>query len=237
MLQVEIQRYNPDTDAEPYMQKLDIDLNTGISILGLLDYIRQNIDETFAYKIYCTNQHCGECGVMLNGKPVLACRDMITTEHVVLKPLKGFRIVKDLVVDVDSIIRKQWKEFPELKGKMVYSEFLTEEQHHTFFMAGGCIGCAICQAVCPLHKEGDELLKGPAYYASLSQYLLRARTKEEFLSYLRLAVDHDILKCTSCKLCSRNCPKDVNPYNIIKTIAELIKDNLDVDVRERLLQD
>lgn len=237
MLKVEVQRYCPNKDAEPYMQEFEVDLDTGISILGLLEYIRVNIDETFAYKIYCTNQHCGECGLMLNGKPVLGCRDMITENRVVLKPMKGFKVVRDLVVDVDSVIRKQWSEFPELEGKMVYSGFMTEDQHNILFIAGGCIGCAICQSVCVLHKEDDDLLKGPAYYTALSQYLLRAKTKEEFISYLKLAVEHGILKCISCKQCSRNCPKDTDPYKIIRTIAWLVKDYLDIEVNERLLAD
>ncbi|NLI12185.1 2Fe-2S iron-sulfur cluster-binding protein [Pelotomaculum propionicicum] len=235
MLNVDVQRYSPGKNAAPYRQIFQVPLETGISVLGLLDYIRKNLDETFAYKIYCTNQHCGECGLMLNGKPVLACRDMITTENVVLDPLKGFKVIKDLVVDVDSVIRKQWSEFPVLEGKMVYNDFLTEDQHSLFFMAGACIGCAICQSVCCLHKEDDVLLKGPAYYAALAQYMLRAKTKEDFLAYLNTAVEHGILQCISCKQCSKNCPKDVEPYKVITAIAKLIHNNLGINVSKKLL--
>lgn len=236
MLSVNIQRFNPEKDTEPHMQHFEIPLDPGVSVLGALDYIRVNLDETLAYKIFCTNQHCGECGVMLNGKPVLACRDLITTPEATIKPLKSFDVVKDLVVDIDTVVRKQWSDLPLLEGHMVYSDLLTEDQHTDFFMVGGCIGCAICQSVCPIHKQGEELLSGPAYYAAVAQYLMRAKTLDELKGYLSNTVEHRILDCSACKQCSKNCPKDVQPFKVVADIITLIDKHLDSDISERLLK-
>ncbi len=230
MLEVEILRYNPGKDVKPYFQKFAVPLERGVTVLGVLDCIRKNFDESLAYKIYCTNQHCGECGVMLNGKPVLACHELITTDQVVLKPLARFPVVKDLVVDADSIIRQQCAQLPALEGTKRNWELLTEDEQQVFFMAGGCIGCSICQCMCPLHKEDQEITAGPAFYVALSQHLLRARTKEEMDVILSKAVEHGILKCTACKNCSRNCPKEIDPFKVISVIIDRILRDTNIPV-------
>lgn len=238
MLEVEISRYCPEKDAEPYLQNFTVPLDKGVTVLGVLEYIRRNLDESLAYKVYCTNQHCGECGVRLNGKPVLACHEIITTDQVVLKPLARLPIVKDLVVDGDRLLRRLWAGLPPLAGKMRNTDFLTEEEQHAFFLAGGCIGCSICQSVCPLFHEQQDVIAGPAFYVALSQYLFRRTTEEELKSLLFKAVEHDLLKCTACGNCSKNCPKAIDPVKIIATIAQLIRKNTDIPVdNQKLLKE
>jgi len=222
MLEVEILRYCPGKDVEPYFETFTIPLEKGVTVFGVLNYIRKNLDESLAYKIYCTNQQCGECAVVLNGKPVLACDEMVTTDHVVLKPLTGFPVVKDLVIDTDTMLKQQWAELPPLDGTRRNWAFLTEEEQNTVFMAGRCMGCSICQSICPLYKEGQEVLAGPGFYVALSQYLLRAGTEKEMEAVLTKAVQSDILKCTACKHCSENCPQGIEPFKVIAIILKLI---------------
>lgn len=235
MLEVEILRYCPGKDSEPYFQSFTLPLDKGVTVLGVLDYIRKNHDESLAYKIYCTNQHCGECGVMLNGRPVLACHEIITTDHAVIKPLARFPVVKDLVVEADSMIRRQWAELPSPEGTKRSWELLTDDEQQAFFMAGGCIGCSICQSVCPLHREEQEAVMGPTFYVALSQNLLRAGTREEMKTDLSTAVEHGILKCTACKNCSKNCPKEIDPFGIVSMITGLILKNTDIPVNNQKL--
>lgn len=222
MLEVEIRRYHPGQDTEPYLQTFTVPLQKGVTVFGVLDYIRKNLDESLGYKIYCTSQQCGECGVLLNGKPVLACDEVITTDHLVLKPLPRFPVIKDLVVDTDSTLKKQWADLPPLDGAKRNWDFLTGDEQNAVFMAGRCISCSICQSICPLYKENQEVIAGPGFYVALSQYLLRASTKTEMEMVLSKAVQHDILKCTACKNCSGNCPKKINPFKVISIIASLI---------------
>lgn len=230
MLEVEILRYYPGKDAEPYFQKFTVPLDKGVTVLGVLDYIRKNLDESLAYKIYCTNQHCGECGVRLNEKPVLACHEIITTHHVVLKPLARFPVVKDLVVDTDSILRQQWANLPPLAGTQLNPTFLTEDEQGAVFSAGMCIGCSICQSTCPLFREDQEVKAVPGFSVALSQHLLRAGIKEEMEMVLLKAVQHGILECTACKNCSKNCPKDIDPFKVISIITKLILKNTNTPV-------
>lgn len=230
MLEVEILRYCPGQDAEPYLQKFAVPLDKGVTVLGVLDYIRKNLDESLAYKIYCTNQHCGECGLRLNEKPVLACHELITTKHAVLKPLARFPVVKDLVVDTDSILKQQWAELPPLDGTRRNWTLLTEDEQDTLFRAGMCIGCSICQSVCPLPKEDQNVTAVPHFFVVLSQYLLRAGTKEEMEEVISRAVQHGILQCTACKKCSINCPREIDPFGVISIITKLILKNTNVPV-------
>jgi succinate dehydrogenase/fumarate reductase iron-sulfur protein len=202
-----------------------VPLDKGVTVFGLLNYIRKNLDESVAYKIYCTNQQCGECGLILNGKPVLACHAIIEADHVVLEPLASFPVVKDLVVDTDSMLKKQWADLPPMDGLKRNWAFLTEDEQNAFFMAGRCIGCSICQSICPMYKEDQQVLAGPGFYVALSQYLLRAGTEKEMEKVLTKAVQHDILKCTGCENCSENCPQGIDPFKVIAIISKLIPKN------------
>jgi len=97
-----IQRYNPDTDAKPYMQ--DYDVEPGPSDRMLLDALVRikTIDDTLALRRSCREGVCGSDAMNINGKNGLACITNIVElkEPVVIKPLPGLPIIRDLIVDM-----------------------------------------------------------------------------------------------------------------------------------------
>ena len=73
MLQVSIYRYNPETDAEPYMQDVQVDTaGKDLMVLDVLELIKAQ-DTTVAYRRSCREGVCGSDGVIMNGKIGLAC--------------------------------------------------------------------------------------------------------------------------------------------------------------------
>ena len=87
----QIYRYNPDTDAKPYMQTVELELDGSermlLDVLGKL----KKLDPTLSYRRSCREGICGSDAMNINGKNGLACLINMRTlpDTIVLKPLPG----------------------------------------------------------------------------------------------------------------------------------------------------
>jgi succinate dehydrogenase/fumarate reductase iron-sulfur protein len=98
---LKVSRYNPDTDPAPYYQQYQIPWREGLLLLGALKYIRDNLDQTLAFRDYCCGcSWCNSCLMMVDGKGLQTCsRPLRPGETLVVEPMQGFPVIKDLVVD------------------------------------------------------------------------------------------------------------------------------------------
>ncbi len=98
-----IYRYDPDKDAKPYMQDMDVELlPTDKMLLDALMRIKQSADDSVSFRRSCREGVCGSDAMNINGKNGLACitnlRDL--KEPIVLRPLPGLPVIRDLIVDM-----------------------------------------------------------------------------------------------------------------------------------------
>src|SRR6188474_788279 len=110
MLQVSIYRYNPETDAEPYMQ--DVQVDTGgkdLMVLDVMEMIKAQ-DTTVAYRRSCREGVCGSDGVNMNGVNGLACitpvSQVVKKGKLIIRPLPGLPVIRDLVVDMTAFYKQ-----------------------------------------------------------------------------------------------------------------------------------
>ncbi|MCX7275698.1 MAG: succinate dehydrogenase iron-sulfur subunit, partial [Burkholderiales bacterium] len=104
-----IYRYDPDKDERPYMQSLEVELlPTDKMLLDALMRIKQTTDDSIAYRRSCREGVCGSDAMNINGKNGLACitnlRDL--KQPIVLKPLPGLPVVRDLIVDMTQFFKQ-----------------------------------------------------------------------------------------------------------------------------------
>ena len=118
MLQVSIYRYNPETDSEPYMQ--DVQVDTGgkdLMVLDVMEMIKAQ-DTTLAYRRSCREGVCGSDGVNISGVNGLACitplSKAVRDNRLVLRPLPGLPVIRDLVVDMSLFYAQYEKVQPYL---------------------------------------------------------------------------------------------------------------------------
>jgi succinate dehydrogenase/fumarate reductase iron-sulfur protein len=99
-IQVKILRYDPTSSTESYWQEYKILLQNGesISILSILQSIFENQDHSLAFTGPCEKGLCGMCTLVVNGKTQLACTTFLSS-NVTIEPIKGFNVIRDLVVD------------------------------------------------------------------------------------------------------------------------------------------
>jgi hypothetical protein len=106
---VEVLRYRPEQDAAPVMESYEIPYIDGMSVLQALQYIKDCIDGTLSFRWSCRMAICGSCGMMIDGKPQLACQTILRAGGVRplrVEPLKHFPIERDLVVTVSDFVSK-----------------------------------------------------------------------------------------------------------------------------------
>src|SRR5476651_473036 len=98
----EIYRYDPDKDAAPRMQTYEIEIDSHERML--LDALLKlkSVDETLSFRRSCREGVCGSDAMNINGKNGLACITKLAdvSEPVVIKPLPGLPIIRDLIVDM-----------------------------------------------------------------------------------------------------------------------------------------
>src|SRR6056300_1474794 len=116
---VSVYRYNPETDREPYMQDVEVSLPEGkdLMVLDVLNLIKDK-DQSLSYRRSCREGVCGSDGMNMNGKNGLACitpvSEVVSQGKLVLRPLPGLPVVRDLVVDMTQFYRQYEKVQPFL---------------------------------------------------------------------------------------------------------------------------
>ncbi len=141
---VSVYRLDPNNGKEPRYQDYQVPFK-GDTALGVLDYIYQNLDSTLSYREGCTHAWCGVCSLVVNGKPVLACRKSAEKE-MVIEPHPKFRLIKDLVVDFNEKAKKA-KKPPKGNAKFILKAEL-------------CDACGDCVLICPTQATGLRKIEG-----------------------------------------------------------------------------
>ena len=98
-LTLEVMRYDPEQDTEPYFQSYSVPCEQDWAILDALNYVKEEIDTTLSYRWSCHMMVCGSCGMMVNGEPSLTCKTFVRDlpDHVRIEPLANMPIERDLV--------------------------------------------------------------------------------------------------------------------------------------------
>ncbi len=107
-LTFEIFRFNPsDPDTAPHMQRFELQDAPYQTLYLALNRIREEQDPSLQFDFACRSAVCGSCGMMVNGRPVLACRTLTADlpDTIRLHPLPVFELVGDLSVDTGHWFR------------------------------------------------------------------------------------------------------------------------------------
>ncbi len=103
-----VTRFDPDADEVPRTQTYEVPCQPEWKVLDALNFIKDEIDGTLSHRWSCRMAVCGSCGMNVDGKPSLTCKDALTNygDTVEVEPLANFPIVRDLVVDLEGFMEK-----------------------------------------------------------------------------------------------------------------------------------
>ena len=218
-----IQRYKPETDEKPHFETFEVPWLHETSILDALNYIRDNLAPDLSYRSSCRMAVCGSCGMMINGKPGLACktfiRDFKGSDTITLQPLENFPVERDLVTDISDMVQKIEGIKPyivsdeQLKPDSTYRQ--TPKQLEKYRQFAQCINCGCCYAACPQYKLNKDFI-GPAALTLMYRYNNDNRDQGSAERTRILSQDKGVWSCTMVGYCSDVCPKLVDPTSAIQ---------------------
>jgi fumarate reductase iron-sulfur subunit len=223
-IQLEVLRYNPETDREPRMQTYSVPCLNEWVVLDALNYVKENLDTTLSYRWSCHMAVCGSCGVMINGEPKLACKAFIReyADQIRVEPLANFPIERDLVTAVEDFIAKLASVKPYLIPKEDKSisagEFKqTPAELKKYKQYTLCINCMLCYAACPQYGLVPEFL-GPAAIALAHRYNQDSRDGGRDQRQEVIASHEGVWECSFVGACSEVCPKHVDPAGALQQV-------------------
>ena len=215
IVKLKIFRFDPQKDKEPYYQAYEVEADPMDRLLDCLNRIRWEQDPTLSYRWSCGHGICGSDGMKINGICGLACQKLVKDfkEEILIEPLPVFKVVKDLIVDLDPFLEK----YNSIKPYLITQSSPPEkerpqspEQQRLFEEAIRCILCACCTASCPIDLNPETATYvGPAALVRAFRYLFDSRDEaaEERIALL----DHKdgAWGCQTLWKCTEVCPKKI----------------------------
>ncbi|WP_198264683.1 succinate dehydrogenase iron-sulfur subunit [sulfur-oxidizing endosymbiont of Gigantopelta aegis] len=227
-MQFTIYRYNPENDAEPYMQQYDLhDVEPGTMLRDALLRIKNEQDQSLSFRHSCGEGVCGSDGMNINGRNGLACVTAVDDlkTPIVIRPLPGMPVIRDLVIDMtqfytqyravkpwlivkDPIPEVEFKQLPEQRDKL---DGLYE-----------CILCACCSTSCPSFWWNPDKFMGPAALLQSWRFLSDSRDQATEERLEELEGPYKLFRCHTIMNCVDVCPKHLNPTKAIGHIKKLM---------------
>ncbi|CAI8152442.1 succinate dehydrogenase iron-sulfur subunit [Pseudidiomarina mangrovi] len=231
-LKISVYRYNPDVDNAPYMKDytLEVDEGRDMMVLDVLLKLKEQ-DPTLAFRRSCREGVCGSDGLNMNGKNGLACITPLSalnggSSKVVIRPLPGLPVIRDLIVDMSQFYQQYEKIKPYLinddKTPPARERLQSPEQRAKLDGLYECILCACCSTSCPSFWWNPDKFIGPAGLLHAYRFLIDSRDTATEQRLNELDDAFSVFRCHGIMNCVNVCPKGLNPTKAIGHIKSML---------------
>lgn len=228
VVKFEIYRYDPDRDERPYMQKLEVELQpTDKMLLDALVRIKNDVDDSLAVRRSCREGVCGSDAMNVNGMNMLACTTNLLDlkQPIVLRPLPGLPVVRDLIVDMTHFFDQYHSISPYLINHTPPPEkerLQSPEEREELNGLYECILCACCSTACPSFWWNPDKFVGPAGLLQAYRFIADSRDEATGERLDNLEDPYRLFRCHTIMNCTDVCPKGLNPSHAIGKIKEML---------------
>ena len=214
-----IARYNPEKDNEKQFMEFSVPVEKWTTVLETILDVKQHQDHSVGVRYSCRQATCGSCGMIINGKPRLACFTKVSeldSDVVTVEPMNNFPIIRDLAVKFERLFDTHHKIKPYLDRddtelESDAKEFLqSPEELEQYIQFANCIKCGLCNSACPTMAT-DSSFVGPQALAQAYRYVADSRDKGKDSRLKIIDESHGIWRCHFAGSCSQVCPKGVDP--------------------------
>ncbi|TSA23245.1 MAG: succinate dehydrogenase iron-sulfur subunit [Betaproteobacteria bacterium] len=224
-----IYRYNPESDARPFMQAYEIDFDPqGKKLLDALIAIKEQ-DESLSFRRSCREGVCGSDGVNVNGRNVLACVTALEglKQPIEIRPLPRLAVVRDLIVDMEQFYQHYRAVKPyliNLDPEPENERLQTATERAMLDGLWECVLCGCCTTACPAFWWNPDRFLGPAALLQSARFLLDSRDQATDTRLDFLEDPYRLFRCHGIMSCVESCPKGLNPTAAIGRIKHLLVD-------------
>ena len=226
-VKLSIYRYDPDTDSRPAMRDYVVEGYRGTMVLDLINHIKDHLDDSLSFRRSCREGVCGSDAMNINGKNRLACVTTIAelAQPIVLRPLPGVPVVRDLIVDLSEF----WLQYHSIKPYLVNDDpppererLQSPEQRDQLNGLYECILCACCSTACPTFWWNPDRFVGPAGLLQAYRFITDSRDLDTNQRLDNLNDAYRLFRCRTIMNCADVCPKGLNPALAISEIRNLL---------------
>lgn len=237
-----------EQNGTPRVETYTLDVESSNTILECLNQIKWEIDGTLAFRKNCRNTICGSCGMRINGRSALACKENVGSElarlskisgnntinEITIAPMGNMPVIRDLVVDMASF----WDNLEAVEPYVSTSaraiperEFLqSPAERERLNQTGNCILCGACYSECNAREVNPDFV-GPHALAKAFRMVEDSRDDhpEERLEKYNQGTE-GVWGCTRCYMCNTVCPMEVAPMEQISKVKQKIMERKDKNV-------
>jgi succinate dehydrogenase / fumarate reductase iron-sulfur subunit len=232
MLTVSVYRYNPEADEAPYMQDFPFDSEgKDLMVLDVLEKLKV-IDPSLVFRRSCREGVCGSDGVNISGKNGLACitplSEAVRDDKLVIRPLPGLPVVRDLVIDMSQFYAQYEKIKPYMMNDSAPPEkerLQSQEDRAKLDGLYECILCACCSTACPSFWWNPDKFIGPSGLLQAYRFLADTRDTATEERLTDLQDPFSVFRCHGIMNCVQVCPKGLNPTKAIGHIRTMLVKN------------
>ena len=222
-----VRRFDPETDAEPKWQDFDVTMFGTDRVLDALHKIKWELDGSLTFRRSCAHGVCGSDAMRINGRNRLACKTLIKdldiTQPIYVEPIKGLKVEKDLVVDMEPF----YQAYRDVKPFLIASDtpaaerLQSPEDRARFEDTTKCILCAACTTSCPVFWTDNQYF-GPAAIVNAHRFIFDSR---DDAGDVRLDILNDkegVWRCRTTFNCTDACPRGIQVTQAIADVKQAV---------------
>ena len=227
-IELRILRYDPELDAAPHWEAYPLSAEPSDRVLDLLHQVKWYHDGTLTFRRSCGHGVCGSDAMLINGRNRLACEVLVKDagSRISVEPVRGSRVIKDLLIDLDGF----WDKYRSVMPFLVNDEpppdgherLQTPEERERFEDTSKCILCGACTTACPSFWSNPDYV-GPAAIVNAHRFIFDSRdhaTEER----LQIMADADgVWRCRTIFNCVEACPRGINITRAIMEVTRQIE--------------
>ncbi|WP_029068624.1 succinate dehydrogenase iron-sulfur subunit [Jonesia quinghaiensis] len=222
---IKVRRFIPENSDEPYWEQHTLTMYGTDRVLDALHKIKWETDGTLTFRRSCAHGICGSDAIRINGRNRLACKTLLKDLNpdkgpIIVEPIKGLPVVKDLIVDMEPFFASYREIMPFLitSGNQPSKERIqSAEQRERFDDTTKCILCAACTSSCPVFWTDGQYF-GPAAIVNAHRFIFDSRD-EGATQRLEILNDKEgVWRCRTTFNCTEACPRGIE---VTKAIQEV----------------
>lgn len=223
---VKVKRYNPETDSEPTWKNYVVRYEHLDRVLDALHQIKWEQDGSLTFRRSCAHGICGSDAMLINGVNRLACKVLIKDlKHpITVEPIRGLKVEKDLIVDMDPFFAAYRKMLPFLINDQPLPEgerLQSPEERERYDDTTKCILCAACTTSCPVYWADGEYA-GPAAIVGAHRFIFDSRDTGARERLEILAEKEGAFTCRTTFNCTDACPRGIHVTRAIQEVKQAI---------------
>jgi succinate dehydrogenase / fumarate reductase iron-sulfur subunit len=227
---IKVRRFDPEVDPDANWQEFEVPVEKGDRVLDALHHIKWYLDGSLTFRRSCAHGVCGSDAMRINGVNRLACKVLVKDlihgdgDEILVEPIKGLPVLKDLVVDMEPFFEayRAVKPFLITEGREPTRERLqSAEDRERFDDTTKCILCAACTTSCPVFWNDDSYF-GPAAIVNAHRFIFDSRDDG---GEQRLEILNDkegVWRCRTTFNCTDACPRGIEVTKAIQEVKRAL---------------